>query len=327
MRRIRVLALDLLEWIAWKYVRHVVAWLPIGPLVVAERPLLWAQRLVCRRRRAVTGMELQACGLCSPADVDRVVAQVFDMQLRFQIKTCHLSTFTAQNIEDRIPIVGREHLDHALRQGRGAILLNPHFGPFLLAMPALGHRGYTVSQLAGQGAELFQHASRLQQAVYREKLKAIEGNMPVHFINTAGSRFALKNAFRLLRQNGILLMPSTTRVGANWACTTFLGRPAAFSLAAFRLARDTGAALLPVFLLDSCPFAELHIAPALAAGADDEIILQCYIDTLERLVRQYPALFGYFLCDMRVHAHRDDHPFFADYEQETSGGKRGRGEG
>jgi len=52
-----------------------------------------------------------------------------------------------ENVHNIAKVQGEEHLNHALAQGRGVLLLHPHFGPSQLPLIYLGHTGYRLAQV------------------------------------------------------------------------------------------------------------------------------------------------------------------------------------
>ena len=59
-----------------------------------------------------------------------------------------LSFMTPEQLQSICTLTGKEHLDEALKEGRGAILFAPHLGPWELAgayLPTIGYRLNTVA--------------------------------------------------------------------------------------------------------------------------------------------------------------------------------------
>lgn len=320
--------LDLVSWAYWRHVRGVVARLPPAAVPALAAPLSRANLLAAPARRRALTAELQASGLLAGRDADAAVDEAFRSQLVSQIKLSYLARLNRGNVEALLPMRGRENLDRALERGRGAILLNPHFGPFMMVMPALGHRGYTVNQVALQGEPIVGRRTGFSRLAYQAKVDAIEKNMPIRFINAAESGMALRDVMRALERNEIVLFASTGRGGKAWHGVTFLGRQASFNLTPFKVAARTSAPVLPIFLTNSGPIAELVIERPLGAGsgASPEKLLDEYAAVLASYVVRYPEHFANFLLTMRLQAWWDDHPFFTDYPSrgEPVGSRRAR---
>lgn len=306
--------MDFVKWAYWRFLRRGVA--RIRPSVVASLagPLSLATMLLAPGRRATMLAELAASGLLAGRGPG-ILRESFRSHLVTQIKMSYLDRIGARNVGTWLPIEGLENLDRALERGRGAILLNPHFGPFMMAMPALGHRGYKVNQVALQGEPIIGRREGFGRRAYRAKFDGIERNMPVRFINAAGNPMALREAIRALERNEVVLFASTGRGGKAWRVVPFLGRQATFSLTPFNLAARTGSVLLPVFVMNAAVFARILVLPPLGQdpGSDPEKSLTEYAALLSDHVRRSPEQFAAFLHDMRRNAWWDDHPFFSDY--------------
>lgn len=138
-------------------------------------------------------------------------------------------------------VEGLEHVDAALARGRGVIMLLSHFGSFLLPLPFLGFRGYVVNQITGKQV----HASFLAERVWRYRKKEAD-RLPVKF--TQVDRF-LRPVYEALRGNEIVAIAFDGRDSTKWATVDFFGRKARFSTGPFELARRTGAAIVPTFVI------------------------------------------------------------------------------
>jgi lauroyl/myristoyl acyltransferase len=176
-----------------------------------------------------------------------------------------------------------------------------------------------LEQVALQGEPIIGARKGIAKRVYDAKYRAIEGNMPVRFINAAENPLAIREVFRSLARNECVLFASTGRGGKAWHAERFLGRQATFNETPFRVAVKSGATLLPVFVIDADPLARVVIeGPLSAAGdADPAALIKEYVAVLERYVRLHPDHFAQYLLDMRLQAWWDDHPFFSDYPAQS----------
>jgi lauroyl/myristoyl acyltransferase len=185
----------------------------------------------------------------------------------------------------------------------------------MLIMPALGYRGYEVNQLALQGNSIWRERERMERKAYRVKYRNIEGNMPVKFINMAGGIFMLREAYKALENNEILLFPSTGRGGRAFQTVNFMKRKALLTSIPFRIALHAGAALLPAFVL-CCGekiFVKFDEPISVDHGSTSQGLLEMYAKVLDSYVERYPEQFLMYIYEMRTKAHWDSHPFFDDY--------------
>lgn len=302
-------------WLFWGYLGRFCAWLSPAAIEKLCAPFVLLQVIFARRRGALILDELRRCGLMPDAPPARVLFAVFRNRLMSQLKLAYLPTLTPGNTPGLIEVEGLEHLDRARGEGRGVILLNPHFGPFMLVMPALGHRGYALHQVALQGEPITGRRTGFIRKSYYAKFRAIEGNMPVKFINAAESRMSIREVIRALDANETVLFASTGRGGKSWGDLALFGRDSSLNLTPFNIAVKGGAEVLPVFVLDAKPFAKVVIGEPLrrTEAATPEDLMRQYATVLEGFVQRYPEHFASFLHDMRKQSWWDDHPFFNDY--------------
>lgn len=239
----------------------------------------------------------------------------FINQNNFQVKMCYLPNINRENVNDYFRVDGIQYLDEAMKGGYGTVLLNPHFGPFLLVMPALGHMGYKLNQVVLQGEPIIGRRKGLDRMIYDAKFNAIDRNLPANFINAANNKLAIRNVLTSLSKNEIVLFASTGRGGKSWHEVNFLGRRATFNLTPFKVALKTGSTLIPVFVIDSKPIPQVIIEKPLEVkeGETPEQMLEKYISVLSLFVKRYPEHFAFYLYDMHVQAWWDDHPLFSDY--------------
>ncbi|RMD79785.1 MAG: lipid A biosynthesis acyltransferase, partial [Gammaproteobacteria bacterium] len=136
----------------------------------------------------------------------------------------------------RAELEGLAHLEAALAAGRGALLVNPHFttveitGRLLMLPPALRRRvHFSYRRHKSPAVEALQRRARLRHAaslVAHDDLRAV---------------------VRLLRRGeAVWYAPDQNYRGKQSAFVPFFGVPAATITATSRLARLTGAAVLPV---------------------------------------------------------------------------------
>lgn len=190
--------LDFIKWLYWRYLRTGIVRLSPATVCSVAAPVSCARLVLSPARRKIMTDELASCGLLSGRAANRVVYETFRNHLVTQIKMSYLPKIGKGNVDAFLPLKGREHLHAALSKGKGVILLNPHFGPFMLVMPALGHRGYEVNQVALQGEPIVGRRKGFSRLAYNAKFDAIERNMPIKFINAAESGMALREVVRAL---------------------------------------------------------------------------------------------------------------------------------
>jgi KDO2-lipid IV(A) lauroyltransferase len=256
--------------------------------------------LVDRRRRRILEQELDRLfgGRRKPAQLRsmaRRTCRLFGMRL---FETALFGFLERGTLDAIAHAQGIGHVDEALARGRGVILLLSHFGSFLLPLPFLGFRGYAVNQITGRQV----HASRLAERVWLWRKRQAE-RLPVRFRQV--DRF-LRPVYHALRGNEIVAIAFDGRDSTQWAVVDFLGRRARFSTGPFELARRTGAAIVPTFVVREpdgrhrIEFGEVFGLSELAAGGDALAAdVQSFARLFERYVESHPCHFGMVLYNLR----------------------------
>jgi len=242
--------------------------------------------------------------------IDNAVMESFRVYVGFHVKNVFLAKLNQSNIERYIPLEGGDYLKSSIERGKGVIVLNPHFGPYLLIVPALGHRGYKVNQLALEGVPPGGR-SWLDQTVYDIKYANVQGKMPARFINVV-KKSNIRQAVEVLKENEIVLVPSTGRGGLNWVNVRFMNRTAQLNTGGFKLALLTGSIMIPAFVIPEGPFARVILESPFEVREDDmEGSVQRYASLLDSYIEKFPHLFGIFLYQTAIYS-KWDHPLFLD---------------
>ncbi|MBF0555190.1 MAG: lysophospholipid acyltransferase family protein [Nitrospirae bacterium] len=317
-----------LKWLYWRYLRVGFSLLPPRVINAITAVMARVQMAAAGRKRQLMLEELRLSSLVKDRGADELILKSFQNQLNSWIKQCYLRKMNEKTIDEYIPAEGLSHIDRALGRGKGAILLNPHFGPYMMAMPALGHRGYKVNQLAIQAESPRVARAGITMLANKARYEAVEKTMPVAFINAGAETFdnfglrnmAIRDMLTVLRQNEIVLYPPTGRGGRKWHTAPFLGRTANFNLVPYKIALKEGVPLIPVFLIDvtrggansrNAARAVIESPIEVSAGDTPEGLLMKYLALLTAYVEKYPEHFAFFQFDMKIKSEWDDHPFFA----------------
>ncbi|MBI5644260.1 MAG: lysophospholipid acyltransferase family protein [Deltaproteobacteria bacterium] len=309
------LILNIIRLILWGPVRKTVSFLPPAFLVIIERLLaMIAYRLLSGRRELLL-KELARCfgGKKGKAYIDRAVRDSFRIYVSSQIRLFYLPRLNSSNIARYISVEGLQYLDQELEKGKGAIILNPHFGPFMMIMPALGYRGYKLNQMALQGEPPWGARQGLDKKVYDMKFRSVEGNMPVKFINAASGTFSLREAIKALKNNEIVFYPSTGMGGTVFHPVGLMGRRIMLSMTPFNAAKKTGASLLPAFVINEGAMIKLKIEKAVESDTA-EVGAEAYARILDEYVTKYPEHFAMYIYEVNKNIRMGGTPFFAGQE-------------
>ena len=223
-----------------------------------------------------------------------------------------------KNIGTIIRYSGIEHLDKALSSGRGVILLFAHFGANQMVMPAIGYRGYKMSQLSSPPTVWKEKLQKKKFSSMEERALELrwkhELSLPVKHINIFGS---LKEAFLCLKRNEILGVAIDGGGGKDRAEIDFLGRKAVFSTGAIDLALRTDCSVLPTFMVrDKSGYNTMIIEEPLnliKEGDDKEAVklnTEFFIRRLQEYVVKYPCQYLNFLTFRTFVSEQGDTPLF-----------------
>lgn len=130
---------------------------------------------------------------------------------------------------------GWDVLEEAMARGRGVIILTAHLGSFDTMGSAVAARGFPIAALTARTTSrfLFEFVSFLRQA------------HGVQLIETSSS--GVREAIAYLRQGKILCLLSDRDFFLNGPEVEFFGEATTLPSGAARLARDTGATIVPIF--------------------------------------------------------------------------------
>jgi len=272
-------------------IRYWPTWLGLGLLWSLSRlPFAWQLatgrqlgrllRAVGRRREHIAAVNLALCFPTMPTDARaRVVAELFD-SIGIGILEMAMSWWSpAGKLRPLSGIEGLEHLQAALQHGKGAILLSGHFttleiGGRLLAQHTPFHVMYREHKNAA--FEAVMHAARVRnfgkaipRGDLRGMLSSLKANIPVWYA------------------------PDQDYGAEQSIFVPFFGVPAASVTATARLARISGAPVVPFFQtrLPGSRGYRLTLYPALEGfpGASIEADTRRINAILEERIRAQPG--------------------------------------
>jgi KDO2-lipid IV(A) lauroyltransferase len=245
---------------------------------------------VARARAAAVRSNLRRAVLFAgrPADdatLDRLVRANFESHAAF------LFEWLRSSAGARFPLAleGRDHLDRALARGKGAILVTCHLGSWEVAATELARSGYPLCAVTGE------QLGRLAPAVRRHKARR-----GITVVRPANGMRAL---YRQLAGNRILVLLIDGDVWQRGRPLPFLGRLTDLPWGAERLARATGAPLLPaVMRREREGVFRARIYPPVDLAGGPEMTMRAVVRPLERMIAAVPSQWCLF------RALWDEHP-------------------
>ncbi|MCG9127301.1 lysophospholipid acyltransferase family protein [Candidatus Poribacteria bacterium] len=185
-------------------------------------------------------------------------------------------------IQDSVQFQGIHHIENALSQGNGAIILTGHFGNWELLAASISTK---VAPLTPIVRHLRSH--RLNELV--TKYRKIAG------YTTIDRDTGIRDALRCLRTNNLLGIVADVDTTVNGVFVDFFGRPAYTPYSPIAFALKTGAAILPSFIIRQ-PDGSHHaiIEPMMELiqtdNKEQDIIdnTQKFTNIIENYIQKYP---------------------------------------
>ena len=287
-------------WLAWLFLGwlKLTTWLPWAFAIRLHKAIgrgIW--RLLPRRRRIVE-RNLELCfPELQPSEIRDLAKRNFE-----NIGACMAEIAYAWlgSMEPLLPlfrIEGREHLDAALSKGKGVIVLSGHFSTLEICVPLL-------RSLVPFFAFMFspRRNGLLNAAQIMGRRKAAHASF---------SNSDVRTMIRMLRKNAVVwYAPDQARSGNSGTLLDFFGEPAMTNTAASRLARASGATVVPLFfcrLPDESGYVLRFEAPLdNMPSADVNLDTMRLIKIIEGFIRECPE--QYFWIHRRFKGRPDDLP-------------------
>ena len=277
----------------WYPLRWLVQALPFGALYAAGGWLGRADFFLSGRGR-IARMERNLAGAlrCDRRAARRILLQNLQGHVCDMLEFMKYPQINPSNVRRRVSLEGAEHLDAALRSGRGVLLCTAHFGAKQMLQVGLGHAGYRVNQINYhlEGDAL----SWVQKNVAQRQRIRIEQRIPCRFLS---AKAFLGPAFRCLKAGEVLIVAADGAgrkedMDDSFRPYPFLGRTMRFPTNYVSLAQRTGAALVPAFAVREGARHRVVIHPPLDAGGGDAVAQ--YVQLLETYVRKHPDLWEFW---------------------------------
>ena len=215
-------------------------------------------------------------------ELNRIARDVFRNFARNAVELINFPKLTRGNINSFVRIKNIDILKEALDKGKGVIIATGHFGNWELLAVTVSLKGY-------KGAVV---GRRIYFDKYDSYLNSIRRDKGVKIIYRDESP---KNMLRVLKDNGVLGILADQDVDSvNSVFVNFFGMPAYTPAGPAALARASGAALIPGFIVRENGHHVLMLEEPIQLSETGEkekdIVsdMQKYSDVLEEYVRRYP---------------------------------------
>lgn len=172
------------------------------------------------------------------------------------------STWTAADIDERVVVIGQQHLDQAMARGKGVVAAGPHVGNWDLAGAWASNRYGHLTSVAEllEPAELFHWFTATRARLGMEILPHRGGAEPL-----------FRTLLARLRAGGLVALVSDRDLSQRGIPVRFFGAEARMAGGPAALALQTGAALLPVMLYQEDGRLVCMLHPPLEIAEDDDV--------------------------------------------------------
>lgn len=188
-----------------------------------------------RRYRSVALKNLRAAfgQEKSEKEIESIARQVFRHFTRGGFEFFHLLSLGKEQINSLIDVQGVEHLDNALAEGRGCIVITAHYGNWELLARKLAISGYKVNVIARDSDDpgMTGITTRIRES---SGYRVFDKDQPII------------GAFRALKNNEALgILPDQNE--SEGIFVDFFSRPVATAVGPAVLSLKSGAPIVPVF--------------------------------------------------------------------------------
>ena len=237
----------------------------------------WFWLSVAQRRAALDNYAAVLGRTRGDPEVARIARRAFQNYGRTLMDFLLLGTLSREEILSRMTVDGREHLDQALADGRGAIMALPHMGSWDMSAAYAATLGYPLLAVA----ERF--PGSLNDAVVAARTRL---GMK---IVTMG-RAAVRAITEQLHANGVVALLCDLEQGPG-VTVRFFGRKAVVPSGPAAFALKTGAPLIPVYQYSpERGRYHGHVDPPVVpdAGETKAGLMQRVVHRFEQFIKEHP---------------------------------------
>jgi len=184
-----------------------------------------------RRRGAMSNVLIALGDGELKREARKTTYRIFRNFMRYLVEMFRFPTISKENLARFIRLEGLENLDSALELGRGAVLVTVHLGNWELAGAALSLSGYPLNVIVGD--QMTTRVKGFSRYRWEKGMKAI----------TPADSF--KEIFRALKKNEVVVIMLDGYLFDHYVQVPFFGRPLRLPTGAAKLARKTGAPIVP----------------------------------------------------------------------------------
>ena len=236
------------------------------------------------QQRTLACQQLQrSLKLSDERRVRTIAKQCFENLGKTVLEFMQLPRMNSKQIRQSVSFQGIKHVEEALAQGKGAIILTGHFGNWELLAASISA---TIAPLTPIVRKL--RSPRLNALVSGYRSQA--------GYTTIDRDTGIRQALRCLKRNELLGIVADVDTSVSGVFVDFFGRPAYTPYSPVAIALKTGATVLPTFIIRQPDGSHRAIIePPLVFqrtdGKEKDLVIntQKYTKIIESYIRQYPA--------------------------------------
>jgi lauroyl/myristoyl acyltransferase len=254
------------------------------------------------RRQALENLKLYYGEEKSSAKIKKMVEEIGIDATTGAFETIYSASPRHDEVYSKITIEGKEHLDTALGKGKGVIALSAHLGNFAVMRGKLISEGYLFS--------LVIKLPRDPGISQYFKTKMEQYNLK--FILADPASVSQKEILRTLRRNEIVCLIVDGDQKRGGVPVMLMGQEIAMPPGPAILARRTGAAVLPMFIVRQKDNSQKIIIEPPVDVIDDEdqdkavaLLCQKFATIIETTIKKYPTQWYWINTTHKSHRLRD----------------------
>ena len=245
----------------------------------------WLQYVFSTKDRHAVMSNLKT--LTGQKDVRLSALRVFQNFGRYLVDFCRMTrVVTPTYIDENIDVVGMEHIDAVLAQGKGGVILTAHMGNWEVGGAVLAQRGYPF-----HGIALPHNKSALNDWFNAQRAGCGIRSIPSHN--------AVRSCLEVLNKNALVGIVADRDFSRTGVTMSFLDRDFSVPKGAALFAYKTGAAVLPIFFYrqDNGRWCLQCFEPVYPENlikdqlTDDDIkqFSRRYLPVFDKMIRSYPT--------------------------------------
>ncbi len=266
--------------------------------------------LIKQKRMARESLEIAFGKEKSKVEIDRIFHACFENLARGMMELMYYMEHP-EWITKKTYFEGKEHLDAALRQGKGVILVSAHFGIFPLMLLRCVQEGYATSAIIRQ----------TRDETVEKYFQDLRTRLGLKTIYALPRKECVDTALKALRNNELVFIPLDQNFGSGRGVfVEFFGQQAATATGPVVLSLRTGAPIVPIFTIrENDERHKIIVEPAMTLEhrEDDKETVQVNIARITRLIedyiRRYPQEWGW------MHRRWKTQPASTESAAETAG--------